>query len=181
MNELLILAAGSGADVPLQSWMFHDVKELIVGTLASVILFSLLWWKAGPAMKKAFADRTEGIATEITTAEEARAEGEAALAQVQANISNADVERQRILTEARSTAEQVKASLISRGQQEAADVRSRATTDIEGAEGQITADLQAEVARLALGAAESVVVNSLDAGTQSDLIENYISSVGASA
>ncbi len=181
MNELLILGSGSGGDVSLTYWLYHDVKELIVGSLASVILFGLLWWKAGPAMKKAFSDRTEGIATEISTAEEARADGEAALAQVQANIGNADAERQRILTEARSTAEQVKASIISRGEQEAVDVRSRATSDISGAQGQITADLQAEVARLALGAAESVVVNSLDASTQSDLIENYISSVGASA
>ena len=44
---------------------------------------------------------------------------------------------------------------------------------------QATSDLQAEIAVLALGAAEKVVANNLDSATQTELIENYIQKVGA--
>ena len=43
------------------------------------------------------------------------------------------------------------------------------------------ADVRAEVASLALGAAERVVERSLDRDTQLQLIENYINQVGATA
>ena len=180
MSNLLILASEAGGHAA-NNWLFGDVKEVIVTGLASVILFALLGWKAGPAIKKGWNDRITNIETEITEAEAARATGEAALADVQGRIANAEAERSRILSEARATAEQVKAGLIARGEEEAAAIRSRAGTDIEAAKAQAAADLQAEVTRLAVGAAESVVAGALDASTQSELIDSYINQVGASA
>lgn len=176
--SLLILAAEEHA---ANNWLFGDVKEVIVTGIASVILFGVLWWKGGPAAKKAFADRITKIETEISEAEQARSTGEAALADVQSRIANADTERNRILAEARATAEQVKAGLIARGEQEAAAIRARAGTDIAAAQAQVASDLQSEMASLAIGAAEAVVANSLDDSTQSALIDSYIDQVGASA
>ncbi len=180
MLNILILASEEGGHAA-NNWLYGDVKETLVSAIASIILFALLVWKAGPAIKKAMSDRTDRIAGEIDEAERARVECEQALDQVQASIANAEGERHRILSDARATAEQVKASLIERGQQEAAELKARAAADIEVAKAQITGDLQAEVARLALGAAEAVVGNSLDAGTQAELIENYIAQVGVNA
>ena len=50
---------------------------------------------------------------------------------------------------------------------------------MEASKQQALADVRAEVASLALGAAERVVERSLDRDTQLQLIENYINSVGA--
>jgi F-type H+-transporting ATPase subunit b len=58
-------------------------------------------------------------------------------------------------------------------------MRRRAAADVEASKHQALADLRAEVATLALGAAERVVEHSLDRETQVQLIENYINSVGA--
>ena len=58
-------------------------------------------------------------------------------------------------------------------------MRERAAADIEAAKAQAIADLRAEVAALAIGAAEVVVQHNLDASTQTQLVENYISQVGA--
>lgn len=180
MSNLLILASEGGGHAA-NNWLYGDVKEVLVTGVASIILFALLAWKGGPAIKKGWNDRIANIETELSEAEAARATGESALAEVQGRIANAEVERNRILSEARATAEQVKAGLIARGQEEAAAIRSRAGTDIEAAQAQAAADLQTEVSRLAIGAAESVVASTLDADTQSQLIDSYITTVGASA
>jgi F-type H+-transporting ATPase subunit b len=60
-------------------------------------------------------------------------------------------------------------------------VRARGLADVEATKAQATGDLQSEIGVLALGAAEAVVVNSLDETTQAELIEGYISRVGAQA
>jgi F0F1-type ATP synthase membrane subunit b/b' len=51
--------------------------------------------------------------------------------------------------------------------------------DIEAAKVQATADLRGELAALAVGAASAVVNKNLDAAAQTQLIEDYISSVGS--
>jgi F-type H+-transporting ATPase subunit b len=162
------------------TWLLpHKLAEAIVAAAASIIVFALIWWKGGPAIKNMWNGRIERIEGEITNAETARVDGEQALADVQARIANMDQERDRILAEGRQTAEAVKAQLVAKGEQEAADLRARAAADAESAKAQAGADLQVEVGRLALGAAEQVVSRNLDESTQRDLIEAYITQVGA--
>jgi F-type H+-transporting ATPase subunit b len=62
---------------------------------------------------------------------------------------------------------------------DAATLRERAVADLESTRRQAVADLTAEVSRLALGAAEQVVTSNLDDAAQQQLIEQYISQVGA--
>lgn len=59
------------------------------------------------------------------------------------------------------------------------DLRTRGASDVEAAKSQATSDLQSEIGLLAVGAAEAVVANNLDAATQAELIETYITRVGA--
>lgn len=179
MQILTILAAGAGGEEKWYYWLFHDWREVLITGLASVIVFALLAWKGGPALKNMWNGRIERIAKEVSDAETARAEAEQAYAEVQASLGNAEAERSRILAEARQTAEAVKRQLAERGEQEAAELRARAAIDIENAKQQAIADLQAEVAALALGAAEAVVRNNLDEATQAELIDRYIAQVGA--
>ena len=167
MQLLTILASESAEN----GWLLpHSTAEAVVAGLASIIVFALIWWKGGPAIKNMWNGRIERIEGEVTNAAEARADGERALADVQSRIANIDEERSRILAEGRTTADAVKTQLVDKGTQEAAELRARATAG---------ADLEAEVGRLALGAAEEVVVRNLDADTQNGLIEAYIQQVAA--
>jgi len=146
---------------------------------ASLILFALLWWKGLPAAKAMLTARTDRIAKEISEAEKARTDAEGRHGEVQARIANAENERQRILVEARQTAEALKQQIAARAATEAEEVKTRAAADIESSKAQAVADLHAEVATLAIGAAEAVIEANLDSGTQTELIDGYIQQVGA--
>jgi F-type H+-transporting ATPase subunit b len=159
----------------------HKIEEVFWGSLAFVIVVSLMVWKGGPAVKNMWNARIDRIRNELETAETARQGAEAELTQVEASIADADSERERLLREAAETAETVKAQLVARAGTDAADVRARGLADVEATKAQATGDLQSEIGVLALGAAEAVVVNSLDESTQAELIEGYISRVGAQA
>lgn len=156
-----------------------DINEVIWGSIAFLCVVALFLWKGLGPVKGMWYGRIERIANELESAEAARREAEGKLASVESDIADADAERDRILAEARETADNVKAQIIERAGTDASDLRARGAADVEAAKAQAASDLQAEIGVLAMGAAEAVVTNSLDAGTQNDLIENYINRVGA--
>ncbi|MCU0267372.1 MAG: F0F1 ATP synthase subunit B [Acidimicrobiales bacterium] len=174
MLETFLIAA----EEPNKELLPGDVNEAIWATIAFIIVFGLLLWKGGPPAKQAFVGRTERIAKELGDAEAARTDAAGALGDVETRIANAENERQRILVEARQTADALRQQLIAKAEQDAADLKARAAADIESAKSQAVADLQAEVGGLALGAAEQVIARNLDQATQDRLIEQYIQQVG---
>jgi len=177
MNSILVLASEeTGVH---WTFFFHDVKEMAFSAVASLIVIGLIWWKGMPAARKMLDGRTERIEKELGEAEKARTDAESRLTEVQSRISNAENERQRILVEARQTAEALKQQIATRAADEAEEAKVRAAADIESSKTQAIADLHAEVAALALGAAEAVIEANLDAGTQAELIDGYIQQVGA--
>jgi len=176
MSHLLL-----ATEAPNGFLLSSDLKEVAWGTVAFLIVFSLLVWKAGPAIKTALSSRTDRIAKELDDATAAKSEAQTKLADVQRRIADAGNERQRILDEAAQTAASLKVQLEAKADQDAAELVARATADVEASKGQALADLQSDAASLALGAAEAVVNRNLDAATQTDLIESYIAQVGASS
>ena len=174
---MFILAAEGGHE-PNGFWLPHDIIEVIWGSIAFFIIAALLWLKALPAAKNAMHARSERIRDELDSAAAARAEAEAELADLQSRLANAAQERQRIIAEAQQSAQALGAQLTERAEADAAAIRARGTADAESAKHQAIADLQAEVATLALGAAEAVITQSMDAATQQSLIDGYITQVG---
>jgi F-type H+-transporting ATPase subunit b len=177
MNLILAEVGGGGNPIHLP----HDINELIWGSLAFFIVVGLLWWKAGPAIAGAWNGRIERIEGELDQAAEVRGAAEASLADLRSRLADAETERGRILTEARATAEAVKAQLVERAQVEASEVTARATADAAASRDQAAADLTAEVGTLAMGAAEAIVRSNLDADTQRQLVDSYIARIGASS
>ncbi len=178
--EAVTTTAASEGTHHANGWILPgDINEVIWGTIGFLIVFSLIVWKGGPAIKAMWNGRIDRIRTELETAAAARSEAEAKLAAVEASLADADNERQRIVAEAREAAVAVRAQIIAKAGTDAADLRARGSADVEAAKAQATHDLQAEIGVLAIGAAEAVVANALDASTQSQLIDNYIDKVGA--
>jgi F-type H+-transporting ATPase subunit b len=174
MSHLLLLAT----EEPNGFLLSSDLKEVAWGSIAFFIILGLLIKFAGPAIKTAMSARTERLAKELDDAAAAKAEAQAKLADVQHRIADAGNERQRILDEAATTSASLKAQLQAKAEQDAAELVARATADVEASKGQALADLQADAASLAMGAAEAVVNRNLDAATQTELIETYITQVG---
>ena len=159
-------------------WLPHDLNEVFWGTLAFLIVFGLLAWKAGPAIKNGLAARPARIKDAIDSAESARVAAEGERDGVKSALADSDAEAARILTEARETAAKLVADGRTRAEADAVLVRERVEGEIAAAQRQAQSDLAAEVSRLALGAAEKVVATNLDDATQQSLIDSYISQVG---
>ena len=179
MLSTILLAAEAGAHEANGSILSSDFDEVIWGTVAFLIVAALLIWKGLPAAKNMAKARTERIEKELADAEAERQSAEAALAELHQRIANADEECARILAEADDTAVSLKDQLIAKADADATDVRRRAVDDAAASESQVSRGLEVEVGRLAIGAAEAVVANSLDDAAQSDLIEKYITQVGS--
>ena len=179
MNGFLVLAAeaGEGGNSFLLS---HDLAEVFWSGLASLLVIGFLCWKGLPFAASSLRARSERIAKEIDDAEQDHRTGEERLADAQARVAGAEAERDGILADARETAEALKRQIIARAETEAGAVRERGAADIEASKQQAIADLRAEIAELAVGAAEAVVASNLDAGTHSDLIDGYIDQLAGS-
>jgi F-type H+-transporting ATPase subunit b len=156
------------------------VNELIWGSLAFLILFVVMWKLAYPPIKKAMNDRSERIRTDLDEAERAKLEAQQTRQAYEAKLVEAKTEANGIIEEARKSADQLKTDLEKRAQADIAEMRQRAQADVEAAKHQAIADLHAEVASIAVGAAEVVVRKSLDPATQSQLVEDYINEIAHS-
>jgi F-type H+-transporting ATPase subunit b len=157
-----------------------EVNEIIWGTLAFVVLFLVMWKFAFPAATKAMKDRTERIRSNLDNAERVKTEAESILADYQRQLADAKNEANRIIEEARQTADALRRDLMARAEVEVAELRQRSADDIAAAQERALTDLRARVAELAIGAAEKVVERSLDRETNVALVESYIASVGSS-
>ncbi len=165
------------ADAPNGVHLAGDINEVIWGSIAFFVVVGLLAKLAGPAMLKGFRGRTERIEAELADAKAERAAAEAALTTSTSDLPDLSVEEDRIRAEATETAARVKADLIAKAQAEADDVRARGAQEVENYRRQSIADLTSEMSELTKNSAEAVVVESLDASAQGDLIESYIAQV----
>jgi F-type H+-transporting ATPase subunit b len=175
----ILIEGGSPDDCQeAPSPILPEKNEIIWGGISFVLLFLLMWKFALPAIKSGMNARTERIRADLDAADTARTEAEGVLDGYKAQLADAKSEAARIIEEARQSADALKRDQEARLQTELADARARAAADIEAAKAQATADLRNELAQLAVGAASAVVGKNLDPATQSQLIEDYISSVG---
>ncbi len=175
MNALTLLAA----EAPNQKWLPGDFNEVIWGSLAFIIVAVLLWKFARKPVADGLKGRTDRIAGELAEAEDARTAAEAERDRIKAALADSDAEAARIIEEARQSADRLRSDIASRVDGDIAQLRERASIDLTVTRNQAQADLAGELSRLALGATEEVVAESLDDGTQQRLIDDYIRQVGS--
>jgi len=154
--------------------------ELVWGSISFILLVILMRKFAYPAIKKGMEGRADRIRADLDAAENAKTEATGVLEGYRAELAGAKTEAGRIIEEARQAADALKKDQEARLQTELADIRARATADIEAAKVQAIADLKGEVAQLAVGAASVVVHKNLDAAAHTQLIEDYINQVSSS-
>jgi F-type H+-transporting ATPase subunit b len=162
-------------------WLFPPFWEIVLGFAATGIVVGLLVWKAGPLVKKAMADRTARIQSELDRSSGAKTSAEAEAVRIRAAKGDIEGERQRLLAEADAQAEAVLADGRARLEQEVIALEARAEADIAAAAGRSGDELRAEITRYAAAATDEVVVGVLDDATQQELIEQFIARVGTGA
>ena len=158
--------------------LLPDSNELLYGGSAFLIILIVLSKLGYPAIKKAMNDRTERIRGEIDEADKLKAEAAATLAQYQASVADSKTEAARIVDEARTAAEAVRADIIARAEAEANEIKTKAREDVEAGKARAITELQTQVGDLTIALAEKVVERSLDDATNRQLIDNYINNLG---
>jgi len=162
-----------------ENWLLPPWKELVPGSIASIIVFTLLYKYAGPIIKKSFADRTAGIQKQLDDSAAAKVAAEAEAVRIREAQGDIDAERARLYAEADAQAEALLADGRVRLEAEMAELEARAESDIAAAAGRGSDELRSEIARYSGEAVDRIVSDTLDAAAQQDLIEGFIARVGA--
>ena len=178
-----LLAAESVPNDGVGSTSLHPIwaplKEVIIGGLATLIVFGLLYKYAWPAIAKGMKDRTTRIQNELDESAAARTQAEADAAEIRTSLGDVDGERSRLFAEADAQA----AALLEDGRlrltKEIEELEAKAEADIAAVAGRGADDLRADISRFSSQAIEQSVQASLDDATQQELIEGFIARVGA--
>jgi F-type H+-transporting ATPase subunit b len=161
-------------------WWYHDINEVIWGSVAFAIVFAVFLWKGLAPIKRLMVRRSERIADQIAQAEAAKAAAAQELTALRASLGNADQDAERILAEARERAEVVKRDLIARAESDVEETKNRARIEIEASKSQTLADLREEIIAMTIVATEALVAANLDDSLRAELVDQYIDQVGAS-
>ncbi len=171
----LLLAAEEGAEEGGGlGLLLPETSELIAGIIAFAIIFFFIWRWVVPTLSATLARRQEAERSRLEAAENTRQEAEQLASQYRERLAGARGEAARIVEEARQAADAVRAETVTRAQQEADDIVSRAR-DEAGAESERALDAaRLQVANLSIDLAEKVVGQSLDRQAQLGLVDSYL-------
>jgi len=168
-----LLAAGSSDKENL----YPHAAELIVGAVAFAIIFFFMWKWVLPRVNTLLDERREKIQGEMEKAEQAHHEADEELSRYKTQLAGAAEEANRIIEEARLTADQLRADLQARAEQESQAIVARAQEEIRAERDRVFQELRTQVGEIAVELAGKVVGETLDTSTHSRLIDEYIDQV----
>ena len=122
--------------------------------------------------------RREAADKEITDAQAANAEAQAIKATYEQNMRDAKAKADDILMNAQRTANSRSEEIISQAQAAAAQIKSKASADIEMEKKKAINDAKNEISGLAMAIVGKVVERELNTSDQAALIDRFIEELG---
>ena len=151
------------------------VFTLLVFLIVAFLLRKFAW---GP-ITEALATREKTIEDSINRAEKALAEARQISEDNQKARREAEVEAQRVTREAREAAEALRATEVEKTREQIRQMQDAARGEIEREKEGALNELRTEVARLAIGAAEKLLSENLDAEKNRQLVKDFIDDVSS--
>lgn len=149
--------------------------EMVVGSIAFLLLLAVMKKKVVPMFEKAFAERTAAIEGGIERAEAAQLEAARALEQYNKQLSSAQDESARIREDARAQGVAIVEELRAKAQEEATRITVAAHASIEAERQQAITSLRNEVGALAVELASKIVGEALDdQARQSRTVDRFL-------
>lgn len=152
----LIIAAGGG----LNPLVPHTV-EIVVGTIAFLLLFWLLAKTVFPQFEKIYAERTDKIEGGLKRAEEAQEQAAALKRQYEEQLAGLRAEAARIRDDARADGNRIRAELREQAEQEAERIRQRGEEQLSAQREQAVRQLRGEIGGLSVQLAERIIGTTL--------------------
>ncbi len=174
-------AAGGGvmSELPLP---FQPTLGLAIWTLIvfAVLLFVLSRY-VFPIIVKMTVEREQAIKTQLEEAKAMHADATKVLDEHRELLAGARGEAQAIIAEARQAAEHERAMAVEKTRAEQEELLARARSEIAAEGDRTRAELRREVVDLAIAAAGKVIEKELDAGSDRQIVESYLSEIGKRA
>lgn len=156
--------------------------ELVIGTIAFLIVFALLGKVLMPRISQTLAERTDAIEGGLKRAEDAQDEAKRVLEQYRAQLADARHEAARIREQAKEEAAQIVAQGRADGVSERERIIASANAQIEADRQQALTSLRAEIGSLSVELASRIVGESLaDEVRQARLIDRFLGELSAEA
>lgn len=138
------------------------------------IVLALLYKLALKPILAAIENREKTIRSDIEKAQQQRDEAEALIARHKEKMAAAEADAQALLKESRKLADQAREELLEKTRQESGKLLEKAKEEIEQQKESALASLRTEVADLAVGAAEKIILQNLDKEKQKAVVDEYI-------
>lgn len=154
--------------------------ELIIGTIAFLIVFILLARVLMPRISQTLEERTEAIEGGLKRADDAQAEAKRVLDEYRAQLAEARHEASRLREQAREEAAEIVAQGRAEGVAERERIIATATAQVDADRQQAMTTLRAEVGSLAIELASKIVGESLaDEARQSRMVDRFLAELDA--
>jgi F-type H+-transporting ATPase subunit b len=154
------------------SWM-SALWVIIIFGIMLLILYPTAWKNVLAGLKA----REDRIRNHIRQAEAAQAKAEATLGEYNKQLATAEQRVRDMITSATADGERLATQIRTRSEQEAQEIKERATTENEAAKKQAIAEIYEQAAALATGVAEKILRRNLNADDQRDLVTRSLDQV----
>ena len=149
------------------------IWTVVIFIILLLILKKYAW---GPLLKS-LGDREQGIKDSVEKAENLKLEAEKILEEHKKLLASADEEARKQLNDSKQLAEKLRQELMAKANEDANKVITRAKAEIEREKIAALNQLKDEIASLAVGAAEKILDENLDAGKQKRIIDAFINQI----
>jgi F-type H+-transporting ATPase subunit b len=149
--------------------------EMIVGTIAFLLLFYVLKRSVFPLFEKVYAERTDKIEGGLKRAEEAQAQAAALKAQYEEQLAGLRAEAARIRDDARAEGQQIKTELRAQAEEEAARIRQRGEEQLAAQREAAVRQLRSEIGGLSVQLTERLLGAELaDPARRSATVDSFL-------
>lgn len=173
---LLAASPALAADDPVTP--IPPVKEGIAPAITALVVFGIVMFilstKVWPLITGGLDERNAKIREEIASAEAARAQAKAALAEYEASLAQARFEAQKMLDETRTEQVRLAAELKAKAERELNEMREKAKRDIDSAKKAAVGELYAESVSLATMMAGKILQREVTAKDQDRMLEESL-------
>lgn len=160
---------GGAAELLLPAW-----PELIAGVIAFSLVYFFVWKWVWPSLNKTIEARQAAVVGQMEAAERAKSEAESLLEDYRAQLAAAKAEGNRIMEEARASAEQMKADVLAKAQADGDQIRAKAREEAASEVSRALTEARNQVGEISVDLAGKIVGESLDAAAHKALIDRYL-------
>ncbi len=181
MHSLIATIYAAAEPINDKKDLYPKLQELIVGAIAFGVLFFFMWKWVLPRVNQVLEARSQKIQGDLESAEQAKTEAQKELGDYREQLAGAREEANRIIEEARKTAEAMRQDLQKKAEEEYGAIVGRAQEQIRAERDRVFQELKSQVGELSIALAAKVVGGSLDRDRQLALIDEYIAELGGMA